>query len=269
MKKAIIILICVFLLSTLLCGCSFNTKETIQYDTPLYSITAKDGLYNLTPKNPLSDIDASMRWPLPQFQSVAEMRQGIISGSFTENELYALSLRSPSAAGGIEICDVNNLYHCTAPADLNLKCITWCGKYYDFAFSGETVWGGVNCYNKEDYTEKYDREYQFFFTNPYITLLKQEENNERSATIYYGNTDVAELKFICYEIRVGNKKMFVQEIYRLKHNNDKVEVSSEVPQRVEFWGEENGGYFYGNFFDFTERPSVEWLSEFGITPLDT
>ena len=269
MKKHIILFICVALFSTLLYGCSSNAKEITQYNTPLYSITVKDGRYNLTPKTPLSNVNASIGSSYPKFHSLDEMRESIISGSFTEHELYTLSRASQSADGRIEICDLDNLYKCTAPAEFSLKNITWRGKSYDFHFSSEKVWGGVYCYNKEEYTEKYNEGYQDFLLNPNVTLIKQEEIKERSATVYYCNTSRAELKYICYEIGVGDKKMFIQEEYLLKIRDNTEKVSSDIPSTIYFWGTENGGYFYGIFFDFTERPSVEWLCEFGITPYST
>lgn len=266
MRRHILLIICVSLLSTLLYGCSSNTQKTIQYDTPLYSITVKDSNYNLAPKTPLSDADACIRLIYPEFQSIGEMRQGIMKGSFTEQELYAVSCTSPSKDGGIEICDLDHLYEFTAPNEFLLKKIRWCGKSYDCDLTSENVRGGIFCYNEEEYTEKLDNGYKNFLSNPLETLIKQEEIDERSATVYYCNTSCAELKYICYEIRVGNKKMFIQEEYVLKIDGDTQKVSSDVPATIHLWGEEHSGYFYGVFFDFTERPSVEWLSEFGITP---
>ena len=60
--------------------------------------------------------------------------------------------------------------------------------------------------------------------------------------------------------------MYIQEEYLLEIQDDRLPVSASVPDTVYFWGEENFGYFHGCFFDFTERPSLKWLQEFGLTP---
>lgn len=270
MKKHILLFIVASTLVALLCGCSSQTNEKLQndtyYNTPSHSITVKDGQYNLTPKTPLSDVDASMALVYPQFTSVEEMKQAIITGSFTEEELYALSLNSPSGDSGIEIYNLDHLYECTAPAEFSLENITWYGKYYVFALSCEKMWGGIDCYNEDEYTVKFANEYKDFLSNPNLTFIKQEEIEERSATVYYYNTDRAELKYICYDICIGNKKIYVQEEYVLEIKDDVLKESSDVPLRIEFWGTEHSGYFSGIFFDVKERPTVEWLCEFGITP---
>lgn len=277
MKRYILLVSCIFLLLTLH-GCSVKTKETpksgdslhtaeeTQYDTLLYSITVEDGQYYLTPKTTQSHVDASMAFPVPEFQSIGEMRQSIINGSFTDQELYALSRHSQRPDGGIQICDVDHLYECTAPDEFVLDKIQWYGKHYSWELTDETVRGVIYCYNEEEYTENLNKKYKDFLSNPHVTLIEQQETDERSATVYYGKTSYAKVKDICYAICVGDKKMLIQERYLLETEVDGVEVSSDVPRIIEFWGIENGGYFYGYFFYFKERPSVEWLSEFGITP---
>lgn len=266
MKKHILLLICISMLTTLLYGCSSNTRETAQYDTPLYSIAVEDGQYNLTPKVTTSDVDGSRALLYPKFTSLDEMRQSIITGSLAEYELEALSYNSQSTEGEIEICDLDHLYEYTAPAEFTLEYIMLFGKSYQFLLSCEKVWGGIYCYNEKEYTEKYNRGYKKFLSNPLVTLIEQEEIDDRSATVYHCNTDVAKKKYICYEICVGNKKMFIQEEYLLECDNDRLKVSSDVPSTIYFWGEEQSSYFYGVFFDFSERPSVEWLCQFGLTP---
>lgn len=242
-------------------------KETAQpqYDTSMYYITSEDGQYTLTLKTPLSVLGSCCSTSVyPKFTSISEMQQGIIRGPLSEYELCSLS----RGATGIEICDPNHLYEFTAPDEFDLKYIAWRGKSYDCHLMGETAWGGIDCYNKEDYTESFNNGYKDFLSNPNITITEQINSSDRLATVYYGHTAVAEEKFVCYELRVGDKKMYIQEEYLLKIEDGRLPVSSEVPSCIHFWGTENGGYFHGLFHDFTQRPSVRWLSQFGITPYE-
>ena len=53
--------------------------------------------------------------------------------------------------------------------------------------------------------------------------------------------------------------MTIQELYFL--------IESEtIPKHVSFWGSINGTYFTGSVGGFTERPSYEWVTSFGLTP---
>ena len=264
---------CLCLLISAVFPQSPKTKVPTHYDTPLYSITVEDGRHKLifkdTPPtlNIPPNFGVSLRLIYPKFQSVEQMRQAIITGSFTEPELIALTFAS-DAAEGIEICDPDHLYEVIAPEDFSLDYISWHGKDYYFDLNGETAQGSIHCYNQEDYEEDFSNGYKDFLTNSNITITKKQITLNRLATVYYGHTDVAKFKFICYELRAGNKKMYIQEEYLLEHENSDEPVSSDVPTTIGFWGTEDGGYFHGYFTNFTERPSVKWLKQFGIIPYE-
>ena len=241
------------------------------YDTSIYTINEVDGQCKLFYKGepPKLDIPSnfgvSIGLMYPEFQSVEEMRQAIITGEFTEVELIALTFAS-DAAQGIEICDPDQLYEFNAPEELELQKIKWLGKHYHGQLTGETVRGSITCYDEEDYSESLAEGYKDFLTNPNVTITRKYKTINRLASVYYGHTDRAKFKYVCYELRAGNKKMYIQEEYLLEIQDDRLPVSSTVPDTVYFWGEENSGYFHGCFFDFTERPSLKWLKEFGLTP---
>ena len=248
-----------------------QTKVPKQYDNPLYSITVEDGQHKMLFKEdpPTLDIPShfgvSLALDYPTFQSVAQMRKTIITGAFTETELIALTF-GKDATDGIEICDPDQLYEATVPEEFTLNHITLQGTDYSFDFRSETVQACIHCYNQEDYEEEFNSGYKDFLTNSNITITKKQITLNRFATVYYGHTDVAKFKFICYELCAGSKKMYIQEEYLLEIEEDRQPVSSRVPDTIHIWGEENGGYFHGYFTDFTERPSVRWLREIGIKP---
>lgn len=241
------------------------------YDTPIYTINEVDGQCKLFYKGEPPTLDTSPHFGVsiglmyPEYQSVEEMRQAIITGSFTEQELIALTFAS-DAAEGIEICDPDQLYEFKTPEELKLKKISWYGKSYHCQLTGETSRGSVHCYDEEDYAASLSEGYKDFLSNPNVTITWRQKTLNRLASVYYGHTDVAKFKFICYELRAGDKKMYIQEEYLLEIKDDRAPVSSTVPDTVRFWGEENSGYFRGYFSDFTERPSTKWLREFGLSP---
>lgn len=248
-----------------------DAKVPTYYDTPIYTITEVDGQCKLVYKGmppTLSippNLGVSLRLLYPEFQTVEEMRQAIITGSFAEEELIALTFAS-DAAEGIEICDPDRLYEFTAPKELRPGSITWYGKSYSCKLTGETVQGWISCYDREDYEKSLNDEYKDFLTDPLVTITKRQVTLHRFASVFYGHTDLEKYKYICYELREGNRKMYIQETYLLEEEEDGQTVASQVPDSVCIWGQENGGYFHGSFREFTERPSTAWLCQFGLTP---
>ena len=240
------------------------------YDNNYYSITENEGRYILTPKEPPEDPTgnwcASRAFFYPQFTSIGQMQQEIITGPISKHELFALCLPSQSENGEIEICNPNKLYECTAPDEFDLEYITWYRTDYTFYLAGDNANSLISCYDEESYTASFNNHYKEFLLDSPETLTKQTWTPNRFATVYYCNTGVAKLKYICYEISAGHKKMYIQEEYVLERQKGDVPVSDKVPNYVQFWGVEKGGYFEGLLYDLTERPSVEWLSQFGLVP---
>jgi hypothetical protein len=248
-----------------------QTKVPKQYDNSLYSITVEDGQHKIFFKedppelNIPSNMGVSIRLIFPKFESIGQMRQAIITGSFAETELIALTF-GKDAAAGVEICDPDQLYEATTPEGFTLNHIALHGTDYYFDFSSETVQAEIHCYNQADYQEDFYYGYKDFLTNSNITITNKQVTLDRLATVYYGHTDVAKFKFICYELRSGNKKMYIQEEYLLESERAPEAVSSKIPDTISIWGEENGGYFHGYLTDFTQRPSVKWLRQFEVQP---
>ncbi len=262
-----LLFVCILSLALVLSGCSSETEELTQYSNSLYSITVEGTQYCLTATTDLSSVNTRAVIRFPTFSSIAEMRQGILSGSFTKENLFALT--RASANGKIEICDLDNLFHCTTPSDFRINKIMWGGKYYQFNLtniSGGSLQGSVRCLDKETYTNRFNNEYMDFLSNPNVTVTGQEKIEDRSATVYYTTTDLAKLKRICYQLQEGDKHLYIREEYLLEHYSIPLSTSSTVPVRIYIWGTDNSGYFYGGFRDFSERPSVEWLFQFGLTP---
>ena len=53
--------------------------------------------------------------------------------------------------------------------------------------------------------------------------------------------------------------MTIQELYFLNE-------SETIPRSISIWGSTGGTYFTGYMGGFTERPSYEWVTSFGLKP---
>lgn len=126
--------------------------------------------------------------------------------------------------------------------------------------------GYLICCSADSFEENFKYEYTDFFDREHIQLISQEEEPERDAIVYHYWTGVATQKKIHYKIVDGSKTIYIQEEYNLSVHDNITPISETVPYGINFWGMDNGAYFYGVILDSMERPSVEWLSSFGLEP---
>lgn len=279
MKKIIsIMMVVVSLLCVGLTGCTAK-QETKQYTTDLYTINVcGDSCYILIDEEKwnekqenslMQDCEVAV---YPEFTTMKEMRQAIITGSFTEREqeqlMKIMKLAERNADGGIEIFNVDKLNECVLPSGMNVEYILWMARSYYFHVSGPgKITGGFYCVNKEVFDNDMNTQYRSFLVNEYLTVTAQEFDEEREATVYYtANGSGGKSKYCCYEILEGTKRIVVEESYLLESATErgKGKESDMVPDQVTIWIEDEVGYAFALLFGFEERPSVEWLSQFGL-----
>ena len=74
---------------------------------------------------------------------------------------------------------------------------------------------------------------------------------------------------MCYKLEQGEKTLYIAESYRLKGYTEYIKdrVSLEVPYQIIILGEQNNEYFYAFLHGEEQRPSIEYLLEFGLKEL--
>lgn len=102
-----------------------------------------------------------------------------------------------------------------------------------------------------------------------VTVTKTEKIEDRNSTVTYYTTVAGEFKRVCYELKQGEKTLYVAEKYCLKGYTEYTEsrVSLDVPTRIVILGEENHEYFRVSLSGEKQRPGVEYLLEFGLHEL--
>ena len=133
MKK----IMCIFTLMLIvfvLFACAGNNqadKGTVITDTNKgYEIEVVDGEYYVVFENEKykNNVNASQIEPSLMFSSVAEMKDKLLNGKLTEDEIKILSTFSKDSAGKIKTPNLEKLFTPTAPE--NVEC------------SGSVNWGG-------------------------------------------------------------------------------------------------------------------------------
>ena len=255
MRKIMNIIIVGIFVLLCLTGCS-----TSNADMP-YDITQENGDYYLIMKETLDDNSGSTSSeitvaPAITFGSVAEMKHDIQTGNFTEFELEQLSRFTKDEAGRIKICNLDNLYAPQFPATLSEYRVIWDGESYAFFITG--TGGQINILSKESFDAEVDSQNDFE-KNTKFKILGKSVESDRNATVYtyYDHRSKHQMKRVFYTISGDSGIMYADELYDLT-------LSDTLPISVRTIGSDNGVYFRVVFSQPKERPSVEWLSQFGL-----
>lgn len=267
--RVLVSLLLVFAL--LLCSCTKSSEEK----NPKYTVYEKEGktYMEFLPEDGQSDDDSSQQMNseviiYPSFDSVAEMREKILSGNIPDDQLSGLRY-SAGEDNVLEIFDLNKLYEAGLPEGMNYNFVGWDGYSYSFDIgqvgNGET-YGMVRCLDQESYVKEYDKKYTYYTTFNSVTVIGDTATDDRDARVIHFKNHTGEYMDILYSITTPSGTVHVIEMYCLNHRYGLTEESETVPRKVCLFGDEGDRYFYAWFMGFEERPAVDWLSSFSLIP---
>lgn len=188
------------------------------------------------------------------------MISDIKTGNFTAEELGKISKFAKDENGRVFICNLSNMYTASCPSDMEMTSVTWYGgDAYCFYLSadGDGPTGSVDFKSQKRYEEDINFYCNLEEETPLeVTAVGSEP--ERNATSYemIDKLDRA-IKFVIYKTGEGDAALNIVEHYCLEEN-------SSIPSYIIILGQENGKCFEVIVKNLQERPSVEWLSQFGI-----
>lgn len=203
----------------------------------------------------------------PTFSSVVEMKNDIENNNLSEQELY--TIRTHYAKDGLwEICDLDNLYDARLPGETSIKQIALRGKSYSFTLENYIAASCfINCLDEADYNKAFEEEY-LGFPNEHEEVIWEEQTEDRNATIKYFRTEAGVFKRLEYTLQQDGRMLYVIEEYILSFYTGSKPTSDTIPRTVTVYGEENGGYYKVWVLEPVERPSVEWITSFGLVPFE-
>lgn len=264
------------LLCLLLCGlfvmgisaCAMNTpngeSSTQENNEMPYVILVENGEYTLSFKDGY-DYKGSNEGSEQElvkcvkFSSMREMVNDINTGNFTPKEMETIGSFWRNEDDKIEICDMSKLYVACYPVAFSRSSVSWYGRTYTFhvAAGDNGPYGFINPMDQEEYENEVNMCKNFGeYVRAEITAVITE--TERNATVYeYVTGQGRECRVKYYEIDGGDKVLHIRETYALEEN-------SSVPSFMNIYGRMNGKCFNVYISNLLERPSVEWLSEFGL-----
>ena len=268
MKKCVCFLLLLLMLP--LSGCS----GVEQFRNDLYVVTKKgDTFYaevNKDVRAYMFESENIYQVEHPSFSSLEEMVWGIREGNITVPQLdliYRQSYRTNDLRNGrFPIVDINNLYDACLPSSISDKKVIWTGNAYRFEFQEGTVKGSISVTGKKTYeelVEEYSVSGHFKaggYTSQDYLIISEAFDPERNATIIVYRSIASDMKkkSVFYSYSDDTKTIIFWEFWG--------DPNASVPESVRFVGEQGNCYFSGGASGFSEMPSYEWLTSFGMVP---
>ena len=283
MTKKVICLLCVALF--LLSACSADNYYENYYENENYRIVEANGKmyieflkdFSYTPyKNP------------PGGRSLEEIREKVLSGQLSNANLQFL--QQFSSDNLLEIYNLNELCYLKTPDNVSYYALYWKG--YEYSFYADITFyqtrrrssGIVSIILPQNYEKLYSQLYQKELNLDYrlnifdhvdetiptiISDVTKENIAERNAYVIRFTTNWGKYKEIRYRIDKPNGYTEVLEMYcEDDYGGPNPFESDTIPYRTFLFGKDNGVCFWGELNTLEERPSVEWLSQFGVIPVE-
>lgn len=254
-------------------------ETTVSKSETTYNITIKDGVHylNFSDGNDAenTDTDVGMRSFALSFQSLAEMKDVFLNNKLSNAQIETMKVGFPKNSDGIMIANMNQLYEPVLPVDVTISPdIRLRGPSYSFDLcdtsteSLNAMYGFFSIVPKSTYDSNYaavlaDLEKE------HINTVTEMNVADRNATVYEYSTRSGGFQLINYDITAGNKVLHISEHYTVDWYDESFlpdrPISCSIPSRIQIFGCETGQYFEVSIHNISERPSVEWLSSFGLT----
>ena len=253
-----------------------GTESPICWDihTDAYSITESDGaLYLNFTDGYLATREQINNCHLGElrFDSLEDMRQSFLHNEFESAEYVIMQSAFKKTDEGIRLCDMNALWDAQKPASTQVSSVSLLGEYYDHHLreDGMFSFGWIHYTSEQQRESLKERDY-IQYNRSYRTVTRKEtaEFDGVPCEIVESNSEYEYYRDIYLDIEEEGKTVFVVLRYLIDYTNDdgKLSPSETAPARVLMYGEQNGASFVVSLYEFSQTPSFEWLSSFGLIP---
>ena len=253
-----------------------GTESPICWDiqTDAYSITESDGALYLN----FSDAYLATKEQINncqlgelQFDSLEDMRQSFLRNEFESTEYVIMQSAFKKTDEGIRLCDMNALWDAQKPASTQVSFVSLLGEYYDHHLreDGMFSFGWIHYTSEQQRESLKERDY-IQYNRSYRTVTRKEtaEFDGVPCEIVESNSEYEYYRDIFVDIEEEGKTVSIVLRYLIDYTNDdgRLSPSETAPARVLMYGEQNGVSFVVSLYEFSQTPSFEWLSSFGLTP---
>ena len=242
--------------------------------TDAYSITESDGVLYL---NFTEDYRATQEQVNNcqlgeiKFSSLGDMRQSFLNNQFEDDEYVVMQSSFTKTDDGIRLCHMNALWDAQKPASVQITAVALSGEYYDHHVKEEGMFsfGWIRYVSEQRWDSLKERDY-IQYNSSYRTVTRKEtvEFDGIPCVIVESNSEYEYYRDIYIDIEEEGKTVSIVLRYLIEYTKDdgRLIPSETAPARVLMFGEQNGAPFVVSLYEFTQTPTYEWLSSFGLTP---
>lgn len=210
----------------------------------------------------------ALSYHTPRFSSLKEMHDKFTTGSLDAELLSSLVTYYCDDSGMWEICDLNHLFDCQLPGDVTAESVLLYGTTYSWTLKSEIFTNGTMMFcTQEEYDKHFDHYSGDQNGNPpgAITIHAKEQISDRNATEYHYSNNIGEFKLLKYQIKLRDKSLYITEKYQLSLPGGNTETDI-VPRTLEISIEENGVLAHIWLDGLCQRPTIQWITFFGLNP---
>lgn len=251
------ILLALFLCIVMVTGCTPRGYKIIKEDGTSYIVIDSERIEDGNSSANITEMEESTTI---KFESIQEMRDDIKHGNFTDEEFKKLTYSGMRNFGKIEIPDLDNLYLPICPDNVVFNGqIYWDnGPEYGYIVSSaetDSMHIHMGIIKSESYEEARNMMATFEEDDRYEIILKIKELDRDG--IAYTYTINGHRRMVSFStISTGDADLLIKEVY--------IDSYSKLSSYVKIYGKQGDAYFIVYMEDYTERPTVEWLSSFGL-----
>ena len=252
---------------------NINSNDTDSNDTDQSGIESADymlmeqsGLYYIV-FDSISDYQGEGQNELAnlEFKSLAALKNSVTNGKLENWQKKVIATSFKKNDVGILTCDFNKLLEPKMPGECVIDGVSWSGESYSFYISTSSeIFGFVHSYSYDQYYEIYEKDFENYFDKSTITVKETLIADDGKVVTTY-STSAGDLMQVRWTYKVGQKTIVVDETYRLSMGDETLTTSDMVPTNVTLYCTEPGAYYVVDLFGFVEKPSDEWLMQFGMT----
>ena len=239
-----------------------NDEELIsawkQYAADKEAETQSDVIYRSVMEIPIAE-------PV-SFPTVEILKDRVLNYKLTEDELRRLYLLHRDQQDRIVLYDLYTLTDPSLPtgiSNVQVNCAPDFSIYFSLPLDRD---GSYLILNADTYAEL-SREYDG--PPSYASVQETYVEEERNATVYdYVTAAKGLYRQMSYTVVKNGIEYKIVEKYNISVEFTSYPVSETVPYAVDVYYESGGQYYLIAIFFPAERPSVEWLTSFGVAHME-
>ena len=232
-----------------------GTAATHELNTR-FTLSKVDGQFylNFDEGNDPTDAIPPVVSPYPSLDALIA---AIRANDLSDRECEFIRTYFPKNGNGILIFDPDQVFDAVLPNEMTVGGVVWEGPAYTFEFDdGQSVSGNLRILTPKDYAKVFASEYEHFFDRQESVLSRENVADRDAEVVFYRTVTGNTFQAVLYTLPNG---VFVFENYSAPEGSPEA-----VPVWVALFGDCGDAAFQAMLFELTERPSIEWLSQFGL-----